>query len=259
MVKKNFLAGQVLCPVKTFELYVSHLNPKLRDLWQQPKLLVAWNDEVWYNNEKLGKNKIQGLMPNLVRNAGLGNQSLTNHCIRSTCITILDQQGYEAHHIMTVSGHKREESIKSYASKTSASTKRQISDTLADAIIKPPEKKTRAINENVLPKLPPNHIHTSIACKDKFEIPKDNSDKDDPSNLSFGELLELQPDEVDNLVKELFGSEMPIPGNAIPTNSVAVKNNNQLTSFNPCKNTQQIIPKMMFSNSNITINFNVNK
>lgn len=252
--KKLYISGQVLCPVKPFELYVSRLNPNLQDLWQQPKLLIAWNDEIWYNNEKLGKNKIQSLMPNLVRLAGLGNQSLTNHCIRSTCITILDQQGYEARHIMSVSGHKREESIKSYASKTSTTTKRQISDTLADVIVKPQARKTRAINENPKPKLPPNHMHTSIACKENFETKDDKSDKDDPSNLSFGELLELEPDEVDNLVKELFGSEIPIPGN-VPSSAVAVKSN----MFNPCKNTQQIVPKMTFNNSNITINFNVNK
>lgn len=89
--------------------------------------MVAWNDEVWYNNEPLGKNKVQKLMPTLVNAAGLANKSLTNHCIRSTCITILDREGYEARHIMSVSGHKREESIKSYASKTSSATKRQIS------------------------------------------------------------------------------------------------------------------------------------
>lgn len=144
MVLNDFFfskTGNVLCPVKTFELYVSRLNPDIDDLWQKPRELISWNDEVWYHCEKLGKNKVQGLMPTLVNQAGLANKSLTNHCIRSTCITISDQEGYEARHIMAVSGHKREESIKSYASKTSASTKRQISDTLADAIVEPQKKK----------------------------------------------------------------------------------------------------------------------
>lgn len=81
-------------------------------------------------------------MPTLVKEAGLTNKSLTNHCILSTCITVLDQGGYEARHIMAISGHKKEESIKSYASKTSSSTKRAISETLSEAIApSPPEPK----------------------------------------------------------------------------------------------------------------------
>lgn len=240
--------GEVLCPVKTFELYMSRLNPEQKNLWQQPKQLVCWNDEIWFNNEKLGKNKVQQLMPNLVKSAGLGNKSLTNHCIRSTCITILDRNGYEARHIMSVSGHKHEESIKSYASKTPAATKRQISDTLSDAIVeKSPRKKVRAIN-SVPDNVGPVYPRTSIACKENFETPE-NNDKQDPSTMSFGELMELEPNEVDNLVKELFGSEIPIPGNNVSV---------QKTAYNPT-NMHQIIPKMMFQNSNITINFNVNK
>lgn len=192
-------------------------------------------------------------MPMLVKEAGLANKSLTNHCIRSTCITILDQNGYEARHIMSVSGHKREESIKSYASKTSTATKRQISDTLADAIVKSPPKKTRAINAPTFNEV--NYPHTSVACKEAFENKTRDKDKDDPSNLSFCELLELQPDEVDNLVQELFGSEMPIP----PSNVCAVQKKQQVNAFNPSNKMQEIAPKMMFQNSNITINFNVSK
>lgn len=38
----------------------------------------------------------------------------TNHCKRATCNTILDQRGIKARHIMYVSGHRSETSIKSY-------------------------------------------------------------------------------------------------------------------------------------------------
>lgn len=50
----------------------------------------------------------------------------TNHCIRATCITNLDQRGIEARHIMSVSGHKSETSIKSYSRCVSETNKQEM-------------------------------------------------------------------------------------------------------------------------------------
>ena len=58
--------------------------------------------------------------------------SYTNHSIRATTVTILDNNGVEARHIMSVSGHRSENSIRSY-SKTSQEMKRKMSMTLSDA------------------------------------------------------------------------------------------------------------------------------
>ena len=46
------------CPVKTFELYISKLNPALSCLWQRPRATdnFSQSDEVWYCNVPLGKN-----------------------------------------------------------------------------------------------------------------------------------------------------------------------------------------------------------
>ena len=46
----------------------------------------------------------------------------TNHSIRATTITIIDRSRFEARHIMSVSGHRNESSVKTY-SKTDANTK----------------------------------------------------------------------------------------------------------------------------------------
>ena len=45
------------CPVKTFELYISKLNPALLCLWQRPRATdnFSQSDEVWYCNVPLGK------------------------------------------------------------------------------------------------------------------------------------------------------------------------------------------------------------
>ena len=60
--------------------------------------------------------------------------ALTNHSIRATTITILDECGYEARHIIALSGHRSESSIRSYASQTSLSTKRKMSKTLSESL-----------------------------------------------------------------------------------------------------------------------------
>ena len=55
----------------------------------------------------------------------------TNHSIRVTTITVLDECGYEARYIMAVSGRKSENSIRSYAARTSLSKKRKMSEALS--------------------------------------------------------------------------------------------------------------------------------
>ena len=57
----------------------------------------------------------------------------TNHSIRATTITILDKSGFEARHIMSVSGHRNESSIKSY-SKTDENTKINMARSLMAVI-----------------------------------------------------------------------------------------------------------------------------
>jgi len=55
----------------------------------------------------------------------------TNHCLRATCITALDQAGFEARHIMTLSGQKTEASIRSYSRNVSDNMQRDSSLTLS--------------------------------------------------------------------------------------------------------------------------------
>jgi membrane-bound inhibitor of C-type lysozyme len=71
------------------------------------------------------------MMKNISKQAGLSKQ-YTNHSIRPTAVTILDKSGFEARHIMSVSGHRYESSIRSY-SKTDEATMKRISETLTSA------------------------------------------------------------------------------------------------------------------------------
>ena len=86
----------------------------------------------------MGKNALYGFMASLSVEYKL-SKKYTNHCVRSTCITQLDHHGIESRHIMEVSGHKSETSIKSYSKRLSDDKKRQISEILSENI---PAKRT---------------------------------------------------------------------------------------------------------------------
>jgi hypothetical protein len=100
--------------VASFESYISKLNPKCEVLWQTPKDFVYEGDTIWYNNSPVGK-YLLGLMMTNIAKGGQLSRHYTNHSIRATNIVIMDESAFESRHIMTVSGHKSEASLKSYA------------------------------------------------------------------------------------------------------------------------------------------------
>ena len=122
------------CPVKTFELYLSKLNPSLSCLWQRPKARESFSesDEVWYCNAPLGKNTLATLMSSISKEIQLSYQ-YTNHCIRATAVSLLDECNFEARHVMRVSGRKSESSIRSYSRSLSEAKQKEISHSLSTA------------------------------------------------------------------------------------------------------------------------------
>ena len=56
------------------------------------------------------------------------------HSVRATSVMILDECGFEARHLMCVSGHRNESSIRSYASKTNDAVKHAMSVGLSSAL-----------------------------------------------------------------------------------------------------------------------------
>ena len=120
--------GQKHCPVASFKLYVQRRNPKQTALFQRPKASPS-HFGPWYDNAPVGVKMLETMMKMISKAAKL-NMLYTNHCVRATCITILDQAGYQARHIMSVSGHNSEASIRSY-SRTSTEKRQEMSALLA--------------------------------------------------------------------------------------------------------------------------------
>lgn len=98
----------------------------------------------------------------------------TNHSIRATCITLLDNAGIEARHIMVQSGHKSESSIRSY-SKTGLVTKRKMSDLLSSTMTSIPEKKAAVVDFEIEDSfLDSFHISSPCCTTSSYESPDVN-------------------------------------------------------------------------------------
>ena len=119
------------CPVVSFELYLSHLNPLNEFLFQRPRGNASTSEDLWYDDMVVGERTVGQKMKNISREAKLPKCN-TNHSIRVTAVTILDKSGFEARHIMAIRGHKNEASIQSY-SKTGISTKMMSRPLLQEA------------------------------------------------------------------------------------------------------------------------------
>lgn len=123
------IPGSERCPVTTFLDYVGKLNNNLPGvLWQRPKKQTTDQGE-WYDAVPVGKNTLYDKMKNISKSSGC-SKIYTNHSLRATCVTMLDNAGFASRDIMSVSGHKSESSLKHYV-KTSDAKKKCMSSVLA--------------------------------------------------------------------------------------------------------------------------------
>ena len=90
---------------------------------------------MWFENRCLGVNKLRSMMKELSK-AGDLFQFYTNHCIRSTAITLWSNAGLPNRHITTLSGHSNENSLKSY-NVSPSSQQLQVCSSVFSAAINP--------------------------------------------------------------------------------------------------------------------------
>ena len=126
--KRMYETKSRYCPVKTFQNYIQKLNPNNESFFQRAARTYEGKD-IWFDNVSLGKNKLDGMMKDISKAAGLSTP-YTNHSLRATTITLLNRKGFDSRTICTLSGHRCEASIQSYCRDSSAKQKREMSDCL---------------------------------------------------------------------------------------------------------------------------------
>ena len=248
-----FCTDSEICPVGLFELYLEKLNRKRFDLWQRPKRKIRGPELEWFDNQVIGRDPLNEMMKQLSKDAKL-SMIYTNHSIRATCLTKLDEAGFEIRHIQAVSGHKSEESIKSYAKRCPENKKRDMSTALN---LESAAKRTKTASISTPQDVMPNFDIVDF-------IPIDNNADDfDLSSI----INEVSNENTANFL-----------GNDVPTNAIALKttespavvqsenaaipstqmNNNVVQNFNNHQ-MHPFVPKMIFNNSSVTINYNFGK
>ncbi len=80
----------------------------------------------------------------------------TNYSMHATCITNLDQAGFESRHIMAVSSHKSESTVKTYACQCPENKKQEMSMSLAQKI----SRKATKLEQTAMFVLPSNPEET---------------------------------------------------------------------------------------------------
>ena len=126
----NVISDSDLCPTNFYKLYMDKLNPKINWLWQKPRRgRLHYNDPVWFEPRNVGHDPLERFMKHMSVDIELNDLTYTNHCIHSTVLNELGGK-YEARHLMSLSSHKSESSIKQYAVKCPENKKKEMFDDL---------------------------------------------------------------------------------------------------------------------------------
>ena len=115
------------------QFYISKLNPKCTAFFQYPKLKWSPSDSIWYENRPLGIQKLGTMMKEMSEAADL-SKKYTNHSVRATAITLWSNAGLSNRHIMAISDHRNEQSLRSYNARPSSAQLQYSSDVLSNAL-----------------------------------------------------------------------------------------------------------------------------
>lgn len=224
--QRMYSTGGELCPLRSLKKYLNLLNPDLEDFFQRPKITGYEGENIWYMKLPVGVNTIGKFMSIISRPAGL-SYPYTNHCVRSTTVTTLQNQGVSPLDIMAVTGHKSEASINHYSA-TSDAKRRQMSHKLSEksgySVQIPSEsshKNTPSATAGAPPPVKPakqnRHCDTDFDTKPDISRPKL---KDSPLHNSALGLFDLNPDFLESSEEE----DIEIPCSQIVSNTKSKSN-----------------------------------
>ena len=122
------MPGNPRCPVLAVKTYLSKRNKPCQALWQKPKNHKAMKfspaEDVWYCNSPLGKHKLENLLSEMSKKAGLAT-IYTSHCLRATSVTILKASGLENARVKSVTGHLTD-SVENYHKQIESSAEKEL-------------------------------------------------------------------------------------------------------------------------------------
>jgi hypothetical protein len=121
------------CPVKSLKLFLSKTDPNASSLFNhclKPALVSPQDESLWFSDIPVKQYQFSRFMSDICKNAKC-SKSYTAHSLRATAIQGMNDAGFEIRHIMHMSGHKNESSVRSYNRDCSTAQKKKLSDTLS--------------------------------------------------------------------------------------------------------------------------------
>ena len=242
-----FAVGGDRCPINLYKQYESHrpatMKGKDSPFYLGIKIHRSTYDPLWYVSQPMGKNKIQDIVPEMARNAGI-KAKLTNHSLRRmTCQNLLSL-GISPTVVIQLTGHKNVNSLQNYIV---ADDKQQQT---MSYVLTMGKKKAKA-----LAVLEEAREMQEIIDNNAIEAPPRNVKVDQPLTVSLPAPPNPRPMPNTSL-------SLPAPRPAPPNPSRP--NPSQLTPHVPqeISNLAQTIPSGMFSGAfiggNVVVNVNMN-
>ena len=139
---------------RALRVYLSKLNPKCTAFFQYPKKNWAPTDSSWYENRPVGINKLDGMMKEISQEAQL-SRVYTNHSIRATAITLWSNAGVPNRHIMSISGHRNEQSLAHYNTRPSTAQLHHCSEVLSRSL-------DESRSSSIVPSQPSLQVTTAV-------------------------------------------------------------------------------------------------
>lgn len=131
--KRMYATGTSSCPVKMLKLLLAKTDKNATHLFNQYRknaITSPYSNEIWFTDKPLAKRTFANFLADICKSASV-TKSYTPHCLRATAIQFLNDEGFEARHIMFMTSHKSESSLRSYNRNVSTTQKKSLSSSLS--------------------------------------------------------------------------------------------------------------------------------
>ena len=189
--------------MRTFVRYKRMLPPG--NTWLFPKpLKLPTKQGHYFAQQPIGHNRLGNMMTRMSEEAKL-SEKYTNHSLRATSVHVLDSAQVPTRHIMSVTGHKSENSLKTYTDHTDSKAKKFTSHTISKSLGLAVEDKT----EDTAPKTTCDPLkepqifkgHNVIQNKDSDNFIRD-------IDLGSAEYKPLSDSQMANVLKEFHTEDV---------------------------------------------------
>ena len=263
------ISGSKMCPVMSFTTYVSSLSPQSKYLWQSARFnKFNYSEKVWFGPGRVGQNTLDSFVTNLSQKLGMKDKKYTNHSLRVSGITNLTRENFTNKQIMSISGHKNQDSLAIYQ-KVNSDEKLRMGLTLGFSLMNPPAQHKALLPAQISNQNLPTIMYEPSPKKQKLSYEPENPI---PTYDSTVAIVANSPPENQFNVTEFDISDQDLmnmitdTANSMEMTQYSAENKTSSTVNETTVTTKQVLQKRtsprppLFSNCNfhggVTININ---